>query len=63
MVSVTLNVDDELVEVLRELALMQNTTIEDVLRGMVVEDLQRINVLRIAPYDPFHEPDFDVQIA
>jgi hypothetical protein len=37
-----LNVEDEMAEVLRMRAETQNTIIEDVLRSMVVEDLQRI---------------------
>ncbi len=42
MVSVTLTIEDEVLEVLQTLAEMKNTTVEEVLRDMVIEDLQRI---------------------
>ena len=42
MVSVTLTIEGEVLEVLQTLAEMSNTTIEEVLRDMVIEDLQRI---------------------
>jgi hypothetical protein len=42
VVRVTLTIEDEVLEVLQTLAEMGNTTIEEVLRDMVIEDLQRI---------------------
>jgi len=39
---VTLTIDGEALEVLQTLAEMNNTTVEEVLRSMVIEDVQRI---------------------
>jgi len=42
MVTVTVTVESDVMEVLQTLAEMKHTTVEEILRGMVIEDLQRI---------------------